>query len=348
MPEIRKPFEIAGRRIAPGQRMTVDLPVSTLTDHTPVTMSVHVIHGKKPGPVMFVSAAIHGDEVIGVEIVRRLLRTPALDRMAGTLLAIPIVNTFGFLNQSRYLPDRRDLNRVFPGSAAGSLAARLANLFLTEIVGRSDFGIDLHSAAIHRTNLPQVRISPGSDRMRHMAEVFGAPVIITSKKRDGSLRLSAGEAGVDMLLYEAGEGLRFDEYGARTGVMGILRVMHELGMIGAKGIAKPRVKPILCRKSSWLRAPAGGLIRMFRQSGDKVVPGDVIGVISDPFGENETEVVATEGGIIVGRANLPVVNEGDALFHIAELPDPAKAEAAVGALAEQLEAQPLFDEDEII
>ena len=182
MPDIRKPFEIAGRRIAPGQRMTVDLPVSTLTDHTPVTMSVHVIHGKKPGPVMFVSAAIHGDEVIGVEIVRRLLRTPTLDRMAGTLLAIPIVNTFGFLNQSRYLPDRRDLNRVFPGSAAGSLAARLANLFLTEIVGRSDFGIDLHSAAIHRTNLPQVRISPGSDRMRHMAEVFGAPVIITSKK----------------------------------------------------------------------------------------------------------------------------------------------------------------------
>lgn len=348
MVETRKPFEIWGKRIAPGQRVTVDLPVSTLSDHTPVTMSVHVVHGKKPGPVIFVSAAIHGDEVIGVEIVRRLLRTPNIDRMAGTLLAVPIVNTFGFLNQSRYLPDRRDLNRVFPGSATGSLAARLAHLFLTEVVARSEFGIDLHSAAVQRTNLPQVRISPGNRRTRELADVFGAPVILTSKLRDGSLRMAAGEKGVDMLLFEAGEGLRFDEYAARTGVMGILRVMNHLGMVSAKGLSKPKARSILCQRSSWLRAPAGGLLRMFRQSGDVITTGDLIGVISDPFGENETEVVATEGGIIVGRTNLPIVNEGDALFHIAALPDPARAEATVDALAEQMDAQPLFDEDEII
>lgn len=346
--EVRKPFELAGRRIAPGQRGTIDLPVSSLSDHTPVTMSCHVIHGKRPGPVMFVSAAIHGDEVIGVEIVRRLLRTPTLDRLAGTLIAVPIVNTFGFLNQSRYLPDRRDLNRCFPGSPTGSLAARLAYLFLTEIVQRCDFGIDLHSAAVQRTNLPQVRINPGSDRLTHMAEVFGAPVILPSKQRDGSLRKAAAESGVDMLLYEAGEGLRFDEYAARTGVLGILRVMNELGMVAARGITKPKMRPIRSKTSFWLRAPAGGLVRMFKQSGDTVRIGEVLGIVSDPFGENESEIVASEAGIIVGRSNLPVINEGDALFHIATLPDPVKAGETVGALAEQLDGQPLFDEDEII
>lgn len=343
-----KPFEIAGQRIAPGQRRTVDLPVSSMSDHTPVTMSVHVVHGKKPGPVMFVSAAIHGDEVIGVEIVRRLLRAPNLDRMAGTLLAIPIVNTFGFLNQSRYLPDRRDLNRCFPGTPSGSLAARLAHMFTHEIVTRSDFGIDLHSAAIQRTNLPQIRISGGSARLRQMADVFGAPVVITSKLRDGSLRVTAADKGVDILLYEAGEGLRFDEYAARTGVMGILRVMHHLGMISSKGIAKPKVRPILCNKSSWTRAPSSGLLRCFKQAGDTVRTGEILGIVADPFGENEIEIICTEGGIIVGRSNLPVVNEGDAVFHIAELPSLEVAQTTLGALAEQIEAQPLFDEDEII
>ena len=339
-------FDIAGHRIPPGQRRTVDLPVSTLSDHTPVNMSVHVVHGRKPGPVLFVSAAIHGDEVIGVEIVRRLLRQPQVDKLSGTLLAVPIVNTFGFLNQSRYLPDRRDLNRVFPGSAQGSLAGRLAHLFLTEIVARSDFGIDLHSAAIQRTNLPQVRITPGKDRLLRMAEVFGAPVILTSKLRDGSLRMAAADRGIDMLLFEAGEGLRFDETAARAGVTGILRVMRALQMIPARGISAPRAKPMLSTASSWLRAPAGGLLRGFRMAGDYVTAGETVGIIADPFGENETEVVTNTSGIVVGRTNLPVVNEGDALFHIAELP--RAADQVVSALAADLDAQPLLDEDEIV
>ena len=144
----RPDFQIGGETIAPGTRRTVDLPVSVLSDHTPVTMSVHVVHGRRPGPVLFVSAAVHGDEVIGVEIARRVLRAPQLDTLRGTLMVIPIVNTFGFLNNSRYMPDRRDLNRVFPGSESGSLASRLAHLFMTEVVNRAEFGIDLHSAAI--------------------------------------------------------------------------------------------------------------------------------------------------------------------------------------------------------
>lgn len=342
------PFEFGGETIAPGTRRTVDLPVSSLSDHTPVTMSVQVVHGRKPGPVMFVSAAIHGDEVIGVEIVRRVLRAPALKSMAGTILAVPIVNTFGFLNQSRYLPDRRDLNRCFPGTPTGSLGARLAHIFLEKIVARADFGIDLHSAAIQRSNLPQIRLTPGNARLAQMGDAFGAPVLLHSKLREGSLRMAAEQRGVDVLLYEAGEGLRFDELAARTGVSGILRVMQQQGMIGSKGVPKHRSNPVTCARSVWFRAPAGGLLRTYRGIGDLVEEGTLLGSISDPFGETEVLVLATEPGIIVGRSNLPVVNEGDALFHVAETPRPAHAEAAMEAVAAQMDAAPLFDEDEII
>ena len=341
----RDPFKINGFSIAPDTRQTVDIPVSVLSDHTPVHLSVHVIHGRQPGPVMFVSAAIHGDEVIGVEIVRRLLRAEALEHMAGTLLAVPIVNTFGFLNHSRYLPDRRDLNRVFPGLPEGSMASRLAHIFMTEVVERSQVGIDLHSAAIHRTNLPQLRLTPGNDRLTELGEAFGAPVMMPSKLRDGSLRMAAEQAGIDVLLYEGGEGMRFDELAARAGVSGILRVMHHLKMISDTNLPPVTAKPVFCTNSNWYRAPSGGLLRGYLTIGDTVEPGTVLGAISDPFGELETEVISDITGIIIGRTNMPSVYEGDALFHIAETPS---ADAAVKRMNAQLDAAPLFDEDEII
>lgn len=344
---MRKPFEIGGFSVPAGTRATLDLPVSVMSDHTPVSMSVHVVHGRRPGPVLFVSAAIHGDEVIGVEIARRLLRAPQLDKIAGTLLVVPIVNAFGFMTQSRYLPDRRDLNRSFPGSEGGSLAGRLAHIFMTEIVERSDLGIDLHSAAIHRTNLPQIRVSPASDVTIKYADAFGAPVVMVSKLRDGSLRKSAQERGVDVLLFEGGEGLRFDELPARAGVAGILRVMHAMGMVAKRGIAAVREAPVHTRASSWVRAPAGGLLRTFKAAGEYVEAGDLLGRISDPFGEVRTDVLGETGGIIVGRTNLPVVNEGDALFHIAETTNP-DVEMRVDMIANQLDGDPMFDEDEII
>lgn len=343
----RAPFAIGSFLVEPGTRKTVDLPVSVLSDHTPVTMSVHVVHGVRQGPTLFVSAAIHGDEVIGVEIARRLLRQDQLDRLRGTLLVVPIVNTFGFLNHSRYLPDRRDLNRSFPGSESGSLTARLAHLFMREVVERSDFGIDLHSAAIHRTNMPQIRVSSQNAETLTRADAFGAPVVIFAKLRDGSLRQAAQARGVDILLYEAGEGLRFDEMSARAGVSGILRVMRGMEMIPARGIAKPKAAPVHANSSTWLRAPAGGLLRAFKGTGDQVSEGDRLGVISDPFGDREIEVVSSVTGLIVGRTNLPVVNEGDALFHVAEI-RATEPQAAIERLALQLEADPMFDEDEII
>lgn len=345
---MREPFVLGDERIDPGTRRTVDLPVSVLSDHTPVTLSAHVVHGRRPGPVMFVSAAVHGDEVIGVEIVRRLLRASPLARVSGTLVAVPIVNSFGFINRSRYLPDRRDLNRSFPGSPAGSLAARLAHLFLTEIVSRCDVGIDLHSAAVGRTNLPQIRLTPGNSRLRELGEAFAAPVTMTSKTRDGSLRLVAEEAGVDLLLYEAGEGLRFDEHAARAGVAGILRVMARLGMITGRGVPRARGRSVYCKSSSWLRAPSGGLLRTLKRRGDYVEAGQVLGVVSDPFGERDAEVLADVTGILIGRSDLPVVNEGDALFHVAEPVEPEHAEAAAERFEADLQAPPLFDEDEII
>ena len=335
-------------RIAPGQRKTVDLPVSVLSDHTPVSMSVHVVHGRRAGPTLFISAAVHGDEIIGVETVRRLLRVPSLKRIRGTLLAIPIVNAFGFLNRSRYLPDRRDLNRCFPGSRAGSLAARLAYLFRKEIVRRSDVGIDLHSAAVHRTNLPQIRISKGSPKAMELAQAFGAPVILTSKLRENSLRQAASELGVNVLVYEAGEGLRFDEFAVRAGVSGILRVMRHLEMIPSKGVTRAKMTPIQSNSSAWLRAPAGGLLRSFKTTGEQVSAGDVLGVISDPFGEVETDIVASKGGLVIGRTNLPVVNEGDALFNIADIHHGDDPASAIDSLAMQLSEDPLFEEDEII
>ncbi len=332
----RPAFEIDGESISPGSRKTVDIPVSVLSDHTPVSMSVHVVHGRRPGPTLFVSAAIHGDEIIGVEIIRRLLRAAPLDRLRGTLLAVPVVNSYGFLN------------RLFPGRQKGSLAARLAHIFMEQIVSRSDFGIDLHSAAIHRENLPQIRVSPSQAETMERAKVFGAPLILNSKIRDGSLRSAAKWQGVDVMVYEAGEALRFDEFSVRTGVAGILRVMHQMGMIASKGVPKLRVKSIRSTSSYWLRAPEGGLLRSFKAPGAEAVAGEELGIISDPFGEKEFGVMADESGLLIGRTNLPVVNEGDAVFHIARIKKTVDAESTIDALASHLEEDPLFDEDEII
>ena len=341
-------FVLGGTEIAPGARRTVDLPVSVMSDHTPVSMSVHVIHGRQPGPAIFVSGGVHGDETIGVEIIRRLLRTPSLDALKGTLLAIPIVNTFGFINHSRYLPDRRDLNRMFPGSTTGPLAARLAHLFMKEIVLRTDLGIDLHSAAIHRTNYPQIRVDPTQARTVELASVFGAPIVIHSALRDGSLRKAAQETGRDILLFEAGEGLRFDEMSVRAGLAGILRVMRHMGMIPARGVSRPKVAPQICPSSKWLRAPIGGLLRVFRDGGETVREGDLLGTVSGPFGDREQDILAPFDGIIVGRAVMPVVNEGDAVFHLGRILSVRAAETTVGDLRGQLQDDPMFDEDEII
>lgn len=311
-------FSIAGTRINPGDRITIDLQVPRLYTHTETSMPLHVIRGKKDGPRLFVCAAIHGDEINGIEIIRRLLQYKGLKRLRGALVAIPIVNVYGVINHSRYLPDRRDLNRSFPGSDKGSLAARLADLFMKEIVNRCTHGIDLHTGGMHRDNFPHIRANLEDQETEQLARAFGVPVLLNSTLRDGSMRQTAAEMGIPILLYEAGEALRFDEVAIRAGLQGILNVMRELGMLAPGGRRSVKAKkPFVARSSSWIRAPESGILRALVPLGAHVEKGQLLGMISDPFGDEEEEVLAPAKGVVIGRTNLPLINEGDALFHMA-------------------------------
>lgn len=333
---INKPLTINGITIHAGMRTTIDLPAGRLYTHAPMTIPVHVISGKKNGPTLFLSAAIHGDEINGVEIIRRLLKLPALKRLKGTVIAVPMVNVHGLINHSRYLPDRRDLNRSFPGSERGPLASRLANLFMKEIVEQSSHGIDLHTGAIHRTNLPQIRANLDDKETEKLARAFDVPVIISSNLRDGSLREAAAEYGIPMLLYEAGEALRFDEISIRAGVKGIINVMRALEMLPAsQRKSKKQTEPVVARSSSWIRAPDSGILRAMVPLGARVKKNTLLGVVADPFGETEENVITPFSGIVIGRTNLPLVNEGDALYHIARFEDIHEIEAKVDEFQEE-------------
>jgi len=333
---ISTPLTINSTKFMPGTRTTIELPVGRLYTHTPMTIPVHVVKGKKTGPRLFISAAIHGDEINGVEIIRRLLNLPVLKRLTGTIIAVPIVNVHGLINQSRYLPDRRDLNRSFPGTEKGSLAARLANLFMQEIVSQSTHGIDIHTGAIHRDNLPQVRANLDDEQTEKLARAFDVPVIISSNLRDGSLRESAAEYGIPMLLYEAGEALRFDEVSIRAGVKGIINVMRTLEMLPpTRRKSKKHIEPVVARSSSWVRAPDSGILRTMVPLGCRVKKDTLLGIVSDPFGEKETNITSSYSGIVIGRTNLPLVNEGDALFNIARFEDVLDAANKVDEFHEQ-------------
>lgn len=333
---VNEDLVINGIAIKPGTRRTIDLPAGRLYTHAPMSIPVHIVSGKINGPRLFVCAAIHGDEINGVEIIRRLLKLSTLRRLHGTIIAVPIVNVHGFINHSRYLPDRRDLNRTFPGSERGSLAARLAHLFMQEIVSKSTHGIDLHTGAIHRNNLPQVRANMDDEETNKLARAFDVPVIISSNIRDGSLRESAAENGIPMLLYEAGEALRFDEVSIRAGVKGIVNVMRLLEMLPkSKNPSKKHIEPVVARSSSWIRAADSGILRALIPLGGKVKKGTLLGVVADPFGEREIQIIAPFSGIIIGRSNLPLVNEGDAIYHIARFGDVEEAVATVDEFHEE-------------
>lgn len=328
-------FEIAGEVIKPGESRTLALPATQFYTNTPVTIPIHIINGKKPGPKLFVCAAIHGDEINGVEIIRRLMKQSTLKRLKGTLLAIPIVNIHGFVQESRYLPDRRDLNRSFPGSKKGSLAARLAYIFMTEIVEKCSHGIDLHTGAIHRSNMPQVRANLDDEETLRMARAFSVPVLLNSSLRDGSLRQAASELGIPMLLYEAGEALRFDEVSIRAGLRGVMRVMREIGMLpkSTRAYKESRLTGI-AKGSSWVRAANSGIVRFLVPLGSQVTKDQLLGFIYDPFGEGETEILSPCDGIVIGRVNNPLIYEGDALFHVAYFGEVDTVAESVGVFTE--------------
>jgi len=344
----RADFEIHGVSVKAGHKAIVDIALPGLYTETPVNMPVHVIHGRREGPTLFVSAAVHGDEINGVEIIRRLLLQPQLQKLRGTLLVIPIVNVFGFHNQSRYLPDRRDLNRSFPGREQGSLAGRLANIFLSDVVTHADFGIDLHTAAIHRDNLPQIRADMSLETLVPLAKAFAAPVLIHSAPPEGSLRHSAASEEVPILVYEAGEALRFDEVSIRIGLRGIVNVMREMGMLSLK--RKPPKRSAVLRSTFWVRAPSSGIARMLAKLGDMVSKEDVLAFVGDAGGNGEEPIVSPSDGVIIGRANLPLVYEGEAVFHIGRTRQASLMEQHMDAIqdGDQFSLPEIVEEPEIV
>ncbi|MEX1092878.1 MAG: succinylglutamate desuccinylase/aspartoacylase family protein [Acidimicrobiia bacterium] len=310
-----EPISVGETTVSPGRKGRIELPFARLSTGSTASLPVAVINGRSTGPNMWISGAVHGDELNGVEIVRRVMRQLDAKRLRGAMIAVPIVNPLGFIHESRYLPDRRDLNRAFPGSERGSSAARLAHLFMTEIVAQCSVGIDCHTATGHRANAPQIRADTHDVETMKLASAFGAPFTIHARARDGSLREAATSRGITMLLYESGQAHRFDEPAIETGVTGIMRCLQSLGMIDAGLPPAPPTR--VFRRTRWVRARRGGLVRVFPGLGDRVARGDAIAEISDAFGYRPTAVKATDTGWVIGRSLNPQVSPGDALVHVA-------------------------------
>ena len=353
--EAPQPFKIGGETIAPGTQADVGLPITTMATGFNSQLAVRVLHGAKPGPTVFLSAAIHGDEIVGTAIIQRIANYLSPETLSGTVMLVPVANIFGFLAHTRYLPDRRDLNRSFPGNASGSLAGQVAHVFFSEVVSRASLGIDIHTAAVHRYNLPQIRIAAGNKRLVELAMAFGAPVIIESPLRDGSLRALADSEGVDMLLMEAGEALRFDRFSIQTGVAGVKRVLAHLAMI-EQGAELLELHPSArSKKTQWVRSPRGGVSHRVRKSGDAVRKGDLLAAVTGLLGEEPEEILSPIDGIIIGHATLPVVHQGDAMFHIANVEDAQRVGEQIESLSDAIYAgepegfaETLLDEDEVL
>ncbi len=308
-------LQIGGVKIPKGTTRDIAIELPNLY-HLPASIPIHIRRGKRNGPTLFVSAAIHGDELNGIEIIRRLKKLSILKKLRGTLILVPVVNVYGLTTLTRYLPDRRDLNRSFPGSSKGSLAARIAKVFFDEVVKQSDYGIDLHTGAIHRSNLPQIRTNTKNEQTLKLAKAFEAPVILHSEVRDKSLRAEAQEQGIPILLYEAGEALRFDETAIKIGVKGIVHVLKALEMLPKT--EKRRYKnPLIFEESTWIRATESGILRTVKALGDTVEKNEIIAYIDEPLDENSYEIKASFDGVVIGKIQIPLVQEGDAIFNIA-------------------------------
>ncbi len=313
------PFSIGGRSIQPGTMDRIAIPIAPLYTQASMELAAVIVHGARPGCRLWVSAGIHGDEILGIHVIRRLLGKLDPATLAGTVVAVPFVNSFGLVQQTRYLPDGRDLNRTFPGSKHGSLTSRLAYAFMNEIVARCTHGIDLHTAGMHRDNLPQVRANLDHPATRRMAEAFGAPIMIHANLRDGSLRQEATSRGIPTLLYEAGEALRYDAGVVRAGLDGALGVMRSLGMIEE---APHAGETLVSRRTSWVRAPRSGFIIQHADLGDRVKKGDRLATIHTRihhhfFKKTRAAVRAHQSGLIVGISRNPLVYVGDPVVHIA-------------------------------
>ncbi len=315
MATMRAPIEFDEKLIKPGTRDYVEIPVAKLPTGTWVSMPVTIMHGAKKGPRVWLSAAIHGDEINGVEIINRILDDLDPTKLRGTIIAVPVVNVFGFISQSRYLPDGRDLNRSFPGREQGSLAGRLAWLFMNKIVDGCSLGIDFHTATAHRTNVAQIRADLEDPETLRLARAFAAPATVGAKTRGGSLRAKAGRR-MPVLLFEGGEAQRYEEKIITAGVSGTKRVLGEVGMVPkAKGRRPPTFQS---SATTWVRARRTGILRARVGPGSRVTRGQWLGTISDVSGTVLGSVRAPFNGMVIGMTLNPIATQGDALFNVAK------------------------------
>lgn len=309
-----KKIVIAGQEILPGQRVQINALIAKLPTRTPIDIPVFVARSKKDGPTLLVMAGVHGDETNGIETLRRLIKSKAYIPTKGTVIAIPIFNVYGFINHSRGLPDGKDLNRSFPGSKSGSLASRIAHFFTNEILPQIDYGLDFHTGGASRNNYPQIRAAFENPEEMNLANVFGAPLIIKSPFREKSLRSSAAKAGKSILVFEGGETLRLRKSAIDAGIDGVLRVMKYLDM---RDEAPASITTsIYIENSTWVRARYAGLHHSQVRNGARVEKGQVLGLITDPYGQFEKTIKSPMDGVVIGINNYPVVNMGDALMHI--------------------------------
>ncbi|MBA9078098.1 succinylglutamate desuccinylase/aspartoacylase family protein [Rufibacter quisquiliarum] len=300
--------------IYPGDEKLVRLNISRLPSGTAIDIPIHVFRAQEPGPVLLLMAGMHGDEVNGIELIRRMIRRNMLTPLRGTVLAIPILNIYGFLNFSREVPDGKDVNRSFPGNDKGSLASRVAARFVKEILPLVDCGIDFHTGGRSKSNYPQIRCRFGDGQADALAQAFGAPFILNSNYRPGSLRKQAAGMGKTIIVYETGESLRFDEPGINLAMEGTIRIMQYLQMVEqAVPVSHP---PVICQNTTWIRARRAGMFRSFVKNGQAVSRGQQVGAVSDPFGYATHPITSHVSGYVVGVNNMPVVNQGDAILHI--------------------------------
>ncbi|MEP1033728.1 succinylglutamate desuccinylase/aspartoacylase family protein [Ekhidna sp.] len=290
-----------------------NIPTARLPSGTVIEIPILSYEAKAEGPTLFLMAGMHGDEINGVEIIRRIITQGLYKVSAGRVICIPVFNVFGFINFSREVPDGKDVNRSFPGSQNGSLASQFAYFLMQEVIPHIDYGIDFHTGGKQINNFPQVRAMLEDPTNKALANAFAPPFIINSPFREKSLRKESGKLGKSILVYEAGESLKLRKPAIDVGLNGMLRVMKHLGMI--KEAPSPKSAPITISKSSWTRASRAGLHYAQARNGSFVKKGDIMGVISDPYGEYEKKIKATHDCYILSVNNNPVVNRGDALFH---------------------------------
>jgi predicted deacylase len=310
-------LELLGKRISPGKGATINFNMAKLYTATSVEVPIIIERAKKPGPVVLITAGIHGDEINGVEVVRQLIVREINKPAIGTIICIPIINVFGFLNMAREFPDGRDLNRVFPGSKNGSLASRFAYQFVQKILPVADFCMDFHTGGASRFNAPQIRIVKGDQEALKYARIFNAPFTILSKTITKSYRETCSKHGKSVLLFEGGKSNNSNKDIARSGVEGAMRILHHLDMLKQKfEVPDPKGETVVIENSSWMRAKYSGLLHVKIPCGKHVEKGEYIAIITDPYGKLRHKVKAPNEGYIINVNESPIVYQGDAIFHL--------------------------------